>query len=69
MQGDRANAACVYGVDPFCFVGISHIPTKMVVDTELEEAKAAVLQLMNEKDKLEAELQAAKSILDNVSIV
>ncbi|OXU25664.1 hypothetical protein TSAR_014144 [Trichomalopsis sarcophagae] len=37
----------------------------MVVDTELEEAKAAVLQLMNEKDKLEAELQAAKNILDN----
>lgn len=41
---------------------------KMVVDTELEEAKAHVLKLMDEKDKIEAELQAAKNILDNVSI-
>ncbi|KAJ8674101.1 hypothetical protein QAD02_005363 [Eretmocerus hayati] len=36
----------------------------MVVDTELEEAKASVLQLMTEKDRIEAELQQAKNILD-----
>ncbi|XP_058796796.1 26S proteasome non-ATPase regulatory subunit 9 isoform X2 [Phymastichus coffea] len=36
----------------------------MVIDTELEEAKAAVLQLMTEKDKIEADLQAAKNVLD-----
>ncbi|XP_011498560.1 PREDICTED: 26S proteasome non-ATPase regulatory subunit 9 [Ceratosolen solmsi marchali] len=36
----------------------------MVVDTELEEAKAAVLQLMNEKDKIESDLQSARNILD-----
>ena len=41
----------------------------MVVDTELQEAKAAVLQLMNEKDKIEADLQAAKNVLVVVSII
>ncbi|XP_023245269.1 26S proteasome non-ATPase regulatory subunit 9 [Copidosoma floridanum] len=35
----------------------------MVVDTELEEAKEAVLQLMKEKEKIEAELASANNIL------
>ena len=38
----------------------------MVVDSELEEAKAAVLQLMSEKDQIEADIQAARLVLQNV---
>ena len=41
----------------------------MVVDSELEENKAQVLKLMDEKDKIERELQSLKQILDNVSFV
>ncbi|XP_014232334.1 26S proteasome non-ATPase regulatory subunit 9 [Trichogramma pretiosum] len=40
----------------------------MVVDSELEEAKAAVLQLMKEKEKIENELQAARNILDTNNV-
>jgi hypothetical protein len=40
----------------------------MVVDMELEQAKADFLLLMNEKDKIEANLQSARNILDAVSI-
>lgn len=42
---------------------------KMVVDMELEEAKKEVLELMKEKDKIEAKLQELNVILNNVCIV
>ena len=44
------------------------IRRKMVVDMEVEQAKAAVLQLMTEKDKIERDLKDANAVLENVRI-
>ncbi|XP_032664670.1 26S proteasome non-ATPase regulatory subunit 9 [Odontomachus brunneus] len=41
------------------------VGTTMVVDMELQEAKAAVFELMKEKDKIESELRTLKEILDS----
>ncbi|XP_076645126.1 26S proteasome non-ATPase regulatory subunit 9 isoform X1 [Halictus rubicundus] len=41
------------------------LEVKMVADMELQEAKNYVLQLMKDKDEIEAELKAFKEILDS----